>query len=83
LLLFSFYIVSDSQVDEKTTLRAKSTTKAAQCKVHPELRIAFGISQKISNNCTATLGGDFNARHLTNSGPEGAPHSLGFEVKLF
>jgi hypothetical protein len=51
--------------------------------VHPELRIAFGISQKISNNCTATLGGDFNARHLTNAGPEGAPHSLGFEVNLF
>jgi len=75
-------VVAEHQVDQNMTLRAKTTTKAAQCKVYPCLRIGFGLTQKLSPNCHATIGADFNARHLTRSGPEGAPHSLGFELKL-
>jgi len=79
----SAVVVGEYQVDEHTTLRAKTTTKAAENKVYPNLRIGFGISQRLSEGVTATIGADLNARHLFGSGPEGPPHSLGFEVNLF
>jgi len=78
----SAVVVGEYQVDDFTTLRAKTTTQAAENKVYPNLRIGFGLSQRISPGCVATLGADFNARHLFGSGPEGPPHSLGFEVNL-
>jgi len=78
----SAVVVGEYKVDENTTLRAKTTTQAAEIKVYPNLRIGFGLTQRITPGFTATLGADFNARHLFNTGPEGAPHSLGFEVNL-
>jgi len=75
-------VVGAYQIDDHTTLRAKTTTQALENKVYPNLRIGFGLSQKIAAGAIATIGADFNARHLFGSGPEGLPHSVGFEVNL-
>jgi hypothetical protein len=74
--------VAQYEVDASTTIRAKTTTKNEEGKA-ATLRFGFGYSQRISERCVATVGADFNARHLFNSGAvDGKPHSIGFEVQL-
>jgi len=75
-------VAGEYQVDSNTTLRVKSTTKAEEIKVHPNIRLGLGLTQRVNSSLSVTLGADFNARHIFNAGPEGAPHSFGFEVNL-
>jgi len=68
--------------DANTSLKAKATVSTEDIKVNPQLRFAVSVAQRISDHVEFIVGADFNGRHLFNTGPEGTPHSLGFEINL-
>jgi hypothetical protein len=72
----SAVVVGEFELDATTTIRAKSINANAGP------RMQFGISQKIAQGCTATVGVDMNARHLFDTSSTGLPHSIGFQIDI-
>jgi hypothetical protein len=75
-ILTTAVVVGEYELDGQTTIRAKSTN------TNTGPRLGFGLSQKIAEGCTATLGVDLNARHLFDTSSAGLPHSLGFQIDI-
>lgn len=72
----SAVLVGEHKIDDQTTVRAKTTNAITGP------RLIFGISQKLTQGCTATVGVDLNTRKLFDNTSPGLPHSVGFQIDL-
>jgi len=67
--------------DENTKLKVKALVSKEEVK-NSHARFVVAVAQRISKHAEFIISADFNGRHLFNTGTDGAPHSLGFQVNL-
>jgi len=72
----SAIVVGEYQIDDNTTVRAKTTTEK---KINDNSKIGVGITQRVSPGVKVTVGAEFNPKSFLNSGTDGG-HSVGFQI---